>query len=89
MERMHHYWCFISIHSSKYGKDASLLGLHVHTSSKYGNDASLLGLHVHNSSPYTPVSLERMHHYRGFMSIHSSKYGKDASLQRLHVHTLQ
>ena len=63
MERMHHYWGFISIHTklgkdvsllglmsihpSKYGKDASLLGLHVHTSSKFGKDASLLGLHVH------------------------------------------
>ena len=48
MERMHHYCGFMSIHSSsKYGKDASLLGLHAHTSSKYGKDASLLGLHVH------------------------------------------
>ena len=61
MERMNHYWVFMSIHSSKFGKDASLLGLHVIHSSKYGNcitlfifihssngkDASLLGLLVH------------------------------------------
>ena len=63
MERMHHYWSFMSIHSSKYGKDTSVLGLHVHPvsmermnhywsfmsihSSKFGKDASLLGLHVH------------------------------------------
>ena len=73
MERMHHYWGFMSIHPSKYGKDASLLGLHV----------------IHSSSPYTPVSMERIHQYWGFMSIHTSKYGKDASLLELHVHTLQ
>ena len=137
MERMHHYWGFMSIHSSKYGKDASLLGLHVHMSihpvsmermhhywgfmskppvslermhhywsfmsihsSKYGKEASLLGLHIHTlqyvwkgcittgaSCLYTPVSMERMHHYWGFMytTIHCSKYGKDASLLRLHV----
>ena len=65
MERMHgkDYWGFMShTHPSKYGKDASLLGLHVmsiHSSkygnwgfmsihtSKYGKDASLLELHVH------------------------------------------
>ena len=101
MERMHHYSGFMSIHCSKYGKDASLLGLHVIHSSKCGKDASLLGLHVHTSCKYgkeasqlgfmsiPPVSLESMHYYWGFMSVLSSKYGKDASLLWLHVHTLQ
>ena len=85
MERMHHYWGFMSIYPSKYGKDASLLGLHVHTLQLVWKGCITTGA----SCPYTPVSLERMHHYRGFMSIHSSKYGKDASLLGLHVHTSQ
>ena len=61
MERMHHYWGFMSIHSSKYGKDASLLGLHVHT-----HPVSMERMHHYwgfmSSCPYTPVSMERMHH---------------------------
>ena len=70
MERMHHYWGFIFIHSSKYGKDAYWGFMSIH-SSKYGKDASLLA--------------SWLHVYWGFMSIRSSKYGKDASLLGLHV----
>ena len=63
LERMHYCWGFMSVLSSKYGKDASLLGPYTPAvsmermhhywgfmsiySSKYGKDASLLGLHVH------------------------------------------
>ena len=62
MERMHHYWGFMSIHSSKYGKDASLLGLHVIHSSKYGNDASQLGfMSIHSSKFGKDASLQRLH----------------------------
>ena len=75
----------MSIHPSKYEKGGSLLGLHVHTPQYVWEGCITAGA----SCPYTPVSMERMHHYRGFMSIHSSKYGKDALLLGLHVHTLQ
>ena len=62
MERKHHYWGFMSIHSSKYGKDASLLALHVIHSSKYGNDASQLGfMSIHSSKFGKDASLQRLH----------------------------
>ena len=62
MERKHHYSGFMSIHCSKYGKDASLLRLHVIHPSKYRKDASLLGLHVIHSSKYgKDASLQELH----------------------------
>ena len=85
LEMMHHYWGFMSIHSSKYGKNASLLGLHVHTLQEVWKRCITTGA----SCPYTPVSMERMHHFWNFMSIHFIKYGKDASLLGHHVHTHQ
>ena len=81
MERMHHYWGFMAIHSSKYGKDASLTG----ASCPYTPVSMERMHHYWGFMSYTPVSMERMHHYWGFMSIYSSKYGKDASLLGLHV----
>ena len=56
MERMHYYWGFMSIHSSKFGKEASLLWLE-----RMHHYCGFMSIHS--------SKMERMHHYWGFMSI--------------------
>ena len=62
MERMHHYWGFMSIHSSKYGKDASLLGfMSIHPVSMERMHHYWGFMSIHSSKYGKDASLQELH----------------------------